>query len=199
VSFFARLRRRADAMPEWYHRDNVFPSRRRMDRAHAPLVRAATRGLVRGGGPVLDLGCGNGALLRKIHAARPDAVPFGVDREAESLAHARLLLPDFAENFVVADLFRLGEPDRIFGGRTPTSRAGRPTFALAVVSIARFRDAQPVEADHLRRWLSRHAERWFVYRYGRTTESELEVLAARAGLRLDPSLGDGVRWVAREG
>src|SRR5262249_55218267 len=79
--------------PAWYQEDNKFRTRRRMDHAHRPIVALACRTLRGRGGDVIDLGCGNGALLAKIHALEPAATPFGVERDPLRVAHARVLLP----------------------------------------------------------------------------------------------------------
>ena len=56
-------------------------------------------------GTVIDLGCGNGALLKKISEARTGMIPFGVDADESKLEHARLLQPAFAANFVAGNMF----------------------------------------------------------------------------------------------
>ena len=87
--------------PEWYALDNGFNSTFAMDSAHRPIVELAETVLDGRGGNILDLGCGNGALLKKIHEADADTVPFGVEAESARLEHARILLPKFAENFTL--------------------------------------------------------------------------------------------------
>lgn len=95
----------------WYPRDNGFTTRYAMDRSHAPIVDRAKRLLLEspvGDGPsrVVDLGCGNGALVRKIVRLCSGLAPGGVDRDPEKTSHARLLNPAASEkSFVVADLF----------------------------------------------------------------------------------------------
>ena len=93
------------ARAAWYATDNGFPSIAAMNDAHRPVVEAAASALGRRGGNVLDLGCGNGALLEKLTAAAPGVVPFGIDFERARIEHARALHPDTAEHFVVGDLF----------------------------------------------------------------------------------------------
>ena len=56
-------------------------------------------------GTVIDLGCGNGALLKKICEARTGVIPFGVDVDESKLEHARLLQPAFSANFVAGNMF----------------------------------------------------------------------------------------------
>jgi SAM-dependent methyltransferase len=165
--------------PEWYHRDNEFVSARRMRKAHDPIVRLAARTLRRGGA-VLDLGCGNGALLEEIRARRPATVPFGIDRLPERLAHAREVHPDFAANFVG------GEIADLVGGRV---RLPADRFALAIVSIRRFSDAGAGK-EGLLGWLRGHADEALVYRYGREPLPDLAAIAAETGLVLKPPSAD---------
>lgn len=57
-------------------------------------------------GRILDLGCGNGMLLRFLYEQSPHALePFGVDFLRESIAEAqKVVLPAFASHFTVANL-----------------------------------------------------------------------------------------------
>jgi 2-polyprenyl-3-methyl-5-hydroxy-6-metoxy-1,4-benzoquinol methylase len=98
-------------LPRWYHEDNGFSSREAMELAHQPLVACARRVLSAGAGRygprrrVLDLGCGNGALVRAIARLHVGVVPAGVDVAAARVRHARRLLPGFAGEFRVGNLF----------------------------------------------------------------------------------------------
>ena len=75
-----------------------------MDDAHRPVVDARGPALAGRGGRVVDFGCGNGALLKKLAAAAPGVTPFGIDSDPARIKHARLLQPDFRSNFVVGDI-----------------------------------------------------------------------------------------------
>ena len=57
-------------------------------------------------GKVLDLGCGNGLMLRHLITRSPyKLVPYGVDFLEESIRQAKeLVLPEFADNFWVANV-----------------------------------------------------------------------------------------------
>ena len=60
---------------------------------------------IRRSGKILELGCGNGMLLRYLREqANHRLTPFGVDIDIRAVETARTtILPDFAENFVVGD------------------------------------------------------------------------------------------------
>lgn len=177
-----RARTLGGATPGWYHRDNRFPSRRSMDAAHAPIAAAAAALLAGSGGKMLDLGCGNGVLLKKIHEAVPGCEPYGVDRVPRSIEHAQLLLPRFAANFVCADLF---EPNPI--------SAGREHFALVLLAPWRLVEADPEGAAGLRSWIEQRGDRLLIYGYGKALSDfgDLAGLAREAGLRLVTDLGGG--------
>lgn len=76
-----------------------------MDSAHQPILNLALATLPKTGGTVIDLGCGNGALLQKLWAANTNIVPFGIELEGDRFAHIVTLLPQFIENFVLGSLF----------------------------------------------------------------------------------------------
>jgi SAM-dependent methyltransferase len=169
--------------PDWYHLDNLFSSRARMDEVHAPIVALARDTLGGQGGVVLDLGCGNGALLARLHLVDPGVVPYGVDIEADRIEHARELLPRFASNFIVADLYSahaLTAPDR--------------HYALVLLAGMRLLEGTPGQATRLRAWLRDHTENVLLFGYGKslTDFGGLVGLAREAGLRLADER-DGVR------
>jgi len=81
-SFAESVGLRLESAREW--RDNGFGSRAAMDAAHDAILatlRAVDAAAWRGSPQhhVLDLGCGNGALLEKVCALFPGAVPHGVE------------------------------------------------------------------------------------------------------------------------
>lgn len=57
-------------------------------------------------GRILDLGCGNGLMLKYVVSRSPHAlIPYGVDLMPESIAQARqIVLPEFADNFSVGNV-----------------------------------------------------------------------------------------------
>ncbi len=112
----------------WYYTDNGFGSRRSMDVAHKPLEELAVVTLSKCPVNVLDLGCGNGALLQKIRGVCPDVEPFGIDVEPERIGHARMLLPEFGKNFIVGDVAN-------FDSLLPSPKH----YALVLLSLCRIK------------------------------------------------------------
>lgn len=57
-------------------------------------------------GRVMDLGCGNGLMLKHlITRSRYSLIPFGVDFIEESIRQARrIVLPEYADNFIVGNI-----------------------------------------------------------------------------------------------
>jgi hypothetical protein len=160
-----------------------------MDWAHRPLVALACRTLRGVGGDAIDLGCGNGALMAKIHALDPLVTPYGIERDPEKVAHARALLPAYAANFFAADL-----------GAHPLF-ASEQRFALAILSPRRLHSAEPATAERLRAWLRARCERLLVYAYGsgRTQFGNLGGFAREVGIEVDASAADrraalALRW-----
>jgi hypothetical protein len=160
--------------PAWYASDNGFSARAAMDEAHRPIVELAASALGTTG-TVIDLGCGNGALLRKIAEARPGVVPFGLDTDETKLEHARLLQPAFGANFVAGNMFE----------RVPLD--ADTVYSLVILMPGRLLEVDESSSRRLREWLRGHFHRLLVYGYGDwlTRYEGLEGLAARAGLAID--------------
>jgi radical SAM protein with 4Fe4S-binding SPASM domain len=158
--------------PTWFATDNGFPSVAAMREAHAPIVEAATEALAGKAGNVLDLGCGNGALLEQIAKRVSGVVPFGIDNDAARVEHARVLQAEFADNFTAGDLF---DDDR------PWSDGRR--FALAIVMPGRLLEVDAARAQVLRERLGDRCDQVLVYAYGDwLADTDLAGLAGRAGM-----------------
>jgi SAM-dependent methyltransferase len=161
--------------PAWYATDNGFSSLGAMHESHRPLVEAGVAALGQGGGNVLDLGCGNGALLERLAAAAPGVVPFGVDVDPERIEHARQLHPGHGGNFVSGGMF---DDDRLWvEGRR---------YALALLMPGRLLETDEARAMVLRHRLRDSCDRVLVYAYGDwlTRFGDLASLAGQAGLTL---------------
>jgi hypothetical protein len=161
--------------PEWYAADNGFASVSTMDEAHLPVVTLALAALGGRAGPVLDLGCGNGALLAKLCAANSGIEPFGVDNNPARVSHAAVLLPEFTGNFVAGDMFACE-------ALWPEGRR----YALALLMPGRVLEASAASASRLLAHLRERCDQVLVYAYGDwlTRYGGVEELARRAGLSL---------------
>jgi hypothetical protein len=161
--------------PDWYFTDNGFTSRFTMQRAHEPIAELATAVLAGRSGTVLDLGSGNGALLEGICEGNDGIIPFGVDADADKIAHACELLPHYSDNFFVDDIFDI---DEIW-------RNGR-CYSVVVLMPGRLVEVSRARADSLRRRIKTHSSSLIVHAYGDwlTKYGDLNGLANKAGLRL---------------
>jgi SAM-dependent methyltransferase len=175
-----------DAWPDGYARDNGFQTRVAMDEAHEPIVELA-RATIGDAGSVIDLGCGNAALLKKICESRPRVIPIGLDVEYQKLEHARQLLPDFAEHFVAGNMFESIPLD------------ADTLYTLVVLMPGRLLEVDEPAAERLRGWLEGHFEHLLVYAYGEwlTRYDGLAGLAARAGFTLTSVHPSGAAGLAQ--
>jgi SAM-dependent methyltransferase len=173
-------------LPDWYASDNGFNTRVAMDEAHRPIVQLALRTLGETG-IVLDLGCGNGALLKKIHDARPNVVPFGLDTEERKLEHARQLQPPVASNFMLGNMF------------TGVPLDSDTIYSLILLMPGRLLEVDESAAQGLRERLRDHFQHLLVYAYGEwlTRHGGLDGLARKAGLELTGVHSSGTVGLAR--
>jgi len=160
---------------DWYWADNGFSSLEAMNEAHENLLETISSLSLESGSHVIDLGCGNGALLQKILKINPDIVPYGIDLSPKNITHAGILLPDFSENFEAADMF--GSSEHVSDDKF---------FSLAIVMPGRFLETEPKTADRLRNFLQKRCGRILLYAYGDWLEQygSLSMLAEKAGFYL---------------
>jgi SAM-dependent methyltransferase len=176
----------AEPTPDWYHRDNGFVSRIVMDRLHRPIVTLAQRATRERAGNVIDLGCGNGALLAKI-CRGGDLTPFGIDCNAAAIEHAKTLQPDHAENFLRGDFFTTG----------PWADGRR--FALAILMIGRLLEVPPEGAQGLMKALRACCEELLVYVYPNWSRQSFGDILSRLGLHGVAGDGERVALVSLSG
>ena len=165
----------APGRPDWYATDNGFPSVTAMEHAHAPIVALAASTLGEAGGAVLDLGCGNGALLARLRGTCPAIVPYGVDSQPDRIARVQEVLSGFASHFWNED---------IFDGAAPWREDRR--YALALLMPGRLLETDAPRAALLRERLHTQCQRVLVYAYGDwlSRYSGLDRLTEAAGLRM---------------
>jgi len=167
-----------DCYPEWYARDNAFRSVEWMEKLHGPIVDLARNSFGQSPGSVLDLGCGNAALLKSIVRTAPAAVPFGIDYDADSIAHAKLLLPEHAANFCCGNL--LSEADGLW---TPSR-----IFTVAIVMPGHLLSGPSAKIERLKGRLLAQCQHVIAYCYQDwiLRFGSLQTLAMAAGLVVKP-------------
>jgi hypothetical protein len=162
--------------PDWYHVDNGFTSRLAMDAQHGPLVDLARACLVGVPGRVFDLGCGNGALLKKICRDREDLFPYGVDSNVVAVEHARHLLPQFIQNFERRDIF------------DPLIWTGNKRYALAILMAGKLTQVSSSKATALLTCLAAKCDSLLLYVYPSWNGKSLETIIRQLGLRFERSI-----------
>lgn len=165
---------------EWYYRDNGFTSLPAMEEAHLPILELAKAELGGSAGNVLDIGAGNGALLKKIYEANSRVSVFGVEIEPTRVEHARQLMPAFADNFVVGDMF---DCDSVWDGNR--------LFSLVILMVGRFLKVDQKRSANLMKHIREQCNRLLVYAYPDwiARYGSLENVASKAGVRLLPGSG----------
>jgi SAM-dependent methyltransferase len=168
--------------PAWYHRDNGFVSRDAMGRAHQRITTTVRGCLGAAGGDVVDLGCGNGALLARIADLCRGVRPFGIDCDAARIDHARKLMPAFANNFVVGDISGSG-----------AAWGTEPRFAVALQMPGRLLELPSHAFAAVRTFLRNRCDAVVAYAYGDWLERAggFAGLAARTGLEFASHEDDG--------
>lgn len=166
--------------PQWYATDNGFSSVGAMHDAHRPIVEAAVAALGQDGGNVIDLGCGNGALLERLASVAAGVVPFGVEVDPLRIEHARQLHGGHSDNFVSGDMFDSHEL-WVEGRR----------YALAILMPGRLLESDERRAAALRERLRESCDKVLVYAYGDwlTRAGDLASLAREAGFTVAGSGG----------
>ena len=158
---------------EWYYADNGFRSREDMNLSHEPIVKLAADTLSQAIGNVLDLGCGNGVLLKKICQPNGNLIPWGVDVSSDNIAHARLLAPRFSDNFVGSDIF----DDSVVWSKDRE-------FQLVILMLGRLTEVAAEQAEKLLRCIKESARNLLVYAYDDYLHhhGSLEDLARKTGV-----------------
>ena len=144
---------------DWYT-DNGFSSAPSMERAHRRLVGRARRALVGStSNRVVDLGCGNGALLARLRAeSREPVEPFGIDMNARAVSRAQQIHSDHREKFAICNIF-----DSDWGqiGAYPDGY-----FGVVLLMVGRLLEANAEERSRVLSSVARLSDQCLLYMYG---------------------------------
>ncbi|MGJ4996340.1 hypothetical protein ACQR0Z_18080 [Bradyrhizobium sp. HKCCYLS3077] len=152
--------------PAWLAADNGFTSVLGMREAHARIA-AAVR-LVTNGQRynVIDLGCGNGALLAAICEGIPALQPFGIERDPQKLVHAQALFGPAVARWLSCDMFSDVLPDLFSDSLSDLARFETAAErSVALIMPGRLLEARAERAAVLRLWLRDHADIILCYAY----------------------------------
>jgi 2-polyprenyl-3-methyl-5-hydroxy-6-metoxy-1,4-benzoquinol methylase len=162
----------------WFFEDNGFRTRYAMDRCHAPIVARVTKLLDESpfrqeGMRVIDFGCGNGVLLRKITQLAPTLQAVGVEIDQQKVLHGQLIHNGSSSEFVHSDIFSWCTSSAI------------DNVYLAIIMIGRLLEVPPETARPFCQFI-RGAQNVLVYAYEdyMAHAGTLGSMARRAGLTL---------------
>ena len=89
---------------DWYYQDNGFSTLKWMNASHKSIVNVMRKNNSLYNN-VVDLGCGNGALLYKLNRLRSNVIPYGCDHDKyDFIKHSKIIHPDFSNNFQQTDI-----------------------------------------------------------------------------------------------
>jgi len=176
-----------ESMPAYYQ-DNGFDSAQQMNDLHTPILNVANRYLAKNPGNVLDLGSGNGALLRKLVDANRGVVPHGMELDAKRHANTSKTLPLHTGNVLLADMFH----DKTW----PTT-----TNTLTVLAANRLLEGDPAKAKAFRDKFLARQKALLLYAYPDQIKKHgtLRNMATMAGLNLLGTDEGGTVGFARVG
>jgi hypothetical protein len=158
----------------WYYTDNGFASESAMNFAHEPIVQVVREAMDKTHNDIVDLGCGNGVLLKKIISGF-NICPYGIDSNPTRIRHARELLPRFAKNFVVGDIHESEKAWGIDKG-----------FSIVLIMPGRLLEIDMNARANLLQFLKNRCQTIIVYAYGDWLQKfdNVDRLAGNVGLSL---------------
>lgn len=160
---------------EWCHMDNGFSSLEAMEAAHQPIIKLALSIIGENPAKIVDLGCGNGALLKKLTRINGNIIPYGIDCNSARIQHARKLHPEFVDNFIIGDMFECD-----------SAWSEKHRFSIAILMVGRLLEVNGCRHRMLRKFLTERVNYILVYAYGDWLNGVegLKGLAKKGGLVL---------------
>ncbi len=155
--------------PEWHYQDNGFTSHHEMNKMQQPILSLVQRILKDNNGNILDMGCSNGILLKKIYEETHN-IPYGIDINTNFIAHAKELLPQFSNNFICGDLININ--------KLSTNRR----YILGIVRIAALLNDS---TKMIINFLKDNCDNILIYNYPRQNVDTFSALIHNAGFNID--------------
>jgi hypothetical protein len=128
--------------------DNGFGSFSAMRKAHGLVLRTIST-IYLDSGRIIDLGCGNGILLERIHKEHPHLIPYGVEYESGAYSRARERI---GEEIWFYDLY-------------DTDKYLQENFQIAIISLNRFKEIDEEKSEIFLKHLRNHVNFLVVYSY----------------------------------
>ncbi|MEZ6049638.1 MAG: methyltransferase domain-containing protein [Planctomycetaceae bacterium] len=141
-----------------HYTDNGFTTHYAMERAHSPVVSACIgllSELTGGERRVLDLGCGNGMLLRRVAEEGSGVAIAGIDCDYQKIERAIDLNGIEDSEFVCGDMFNTEILERQFGSR----------IGVCILMLGRLSEVPTENAVRLLKWIETSAQKVLVYAY----------------------------------
>ena len=137
-------------------RENGFSSIESMDSYHTPIVKLSKETISSEGGKILDLGCGNGFLLKRIKEINSSVIPYGVELNEKVAESARNLQEEFQDNFFSGNLID-----------APSIFPENLKFELVIIMPGRLLEEKDNEKKkYFLNWLKGSSKNILAYAYG---------------------------------
>ncbi|HHX58357.1 MAG TPA: methyltransferase [Candidatus Moranbacteria bacterium] len=153
---FPNYQKSKEEINNWLFQDNGFLSLESMRKAHEPIIRAVLDLITKNeSGNILDLGCGNGSLLKEVINQRKNLVPYGIEFDNKAFQNIKELLSNFSENFIQGNYY-----DPMVLEKLNTK------FTLTILMPSRFLETNDFQgAKNLNNWLSQNSSKVLAYAY----------------------------------
>ena len=172
---FPYIRFVKDKPEDRYFRDNGFSSIYHMNQSHKPIVDFANSFIRDNSYSIIDLGCGNGSLLKKIKNVCCNITPFGIDHDKLAIEHGRTIMPEYADNFILGDIFKSVDIWK-----------QREYYDIALLMPGRLTVVNEDHRNWLKKQLKKHCKAIIIYLYndwlGRS--DGLKEISKRVGITL---------------
>jgi SAM-dependent methyltransferase len=137
-------------------KENGFSSTKSMDSYHTPIIKFSKEIISLEGGNTLDLGCGNGFLLKRIKEINSSVIPYGIELNDKVTESAKKLQEEFQNNFFSGNLID-----------APSIISENLKFELVIIMPGRLLEEKDNEKKRcFLNWLKGSSKNILAYAYG---------------------------------